>query len=132
MNIRYLVELNAAERCELTALLSAGNHPARKLKRAQILLAADAGIPDEDVAETVGIGTSTVYRTKRRFVEANVEGALCEESRPVRSANSPAGKKPCWWRLRVQSRRLAVPAGELVRLTDHEEISRRNGALAAG
>ena len=38
MNIRYRVELNASERSELTALLSAGNHPARKLKRAQILL----------------------------------------------------------------------------------------------
>jgi hypothetical protein len=56
MNIRYRVELNAAERCELTALLSAGHHPARKLKRAQILLAGDAGIADEDVAETVGVG----------------------------------------------------------------------------
>ena len=48
MNIRYRVELNAAERCELTALLSAGKHPARKLKRAQILLAADAGIDSRE------------------------------------------------------------------------------------
>ena len=111
MNIRYCVELNAVERCELTALLSAGNHPARKLKRAQILLAADAGIADEDVAETVGVGPSTVYRTKRRFVEANLEGALCEEPRPGAERKSPAGKKPCWWRRPVQSRRLAVPAG---------------------
>ena len=43
MNVRYRVELNQAERSELTALLSGGKHAARKLKRAQILLAADAG-----------------------------------------------------------------------------------------
>jgi hypothetical protein len=47
MNIRYPVELNEGERAELTAMLSGGKHAARKLKRAQILLAADAGISDE-------------------------------------------------------------------------------------
>jgi hypothetical protein len=43
MNLRYRVELSQAERDELKALISAGKHPVRKLKRAQILLAADAG-----------------------------------------------------------------------------------------
>ncbi len=42
MNIRYRVELNEAERTQLAALLNGGKHPARKLKRAQILMAADA------------------------------------------------------------------------------------------
>ena len=41
MNVRYRVELNQAERSELTAMLSGGKRAARKLKRAQILLAAD-------------------------------------------------------------------------------------------
>jgi transposase len=131
MNIRYRVELSAAEGCELTALLSAGNHPARKLKRAQILLAADAGIADEDIAETVGVGTSTVYRTKRRFVEANLEGALCEEPRPGAERKlsgreeallvATACSKPPVGRARWT---LEWLAGELVRLTDHEELSR--------
>src|ERR1700733_10107776 len=43
MNVRYRVELSQAERDELTAMLSKGKRAARKLKRAQILLAADAG-----------------------------------------------------------------------------------------
>lgn len=34
------------KRCELTAMLSKGKRAARKLKRAQILLAADAGCSD--------------------------------------------------------------------------------------
>ena len=43
MNVRYRVELSQGERAQLAALLSGGKHAARKLKRAQILLAADAG-----------------------------------------------------------------------------------------
>jgi hypothetical protein len=44
MTIRYRVELSHTEREELTALLSGGKQAARRLKQAQILLAADAGI----------------------------------------------------------------------------------------
>ena len=82
MNVRYRVELSQAERGELGALLSGGKHGARKLKRAQILLAADGGCGDEEIARTIGVGGSTVYRTKRRFVLGNLEAALSEEPRP--------------------------------------------------
>jgi hypothetical protein len=82
MNIRYRVDLNEAERNELSALLSGGKHAARKLRRAQILLAADAGASDETIASPVRVSGSTVYRTKRRFVEGNLELALKEEPRP--------------------------------------------------
>ncbi len=75
-------ELSQAERDQLTALLTGGVHAARKLKRAQILLAADAGVGDEDIAASITVGGSTVYRTKRRFVEGNLEAALSEEPRP--------------------------------------------------
>jgi transposase len=59
-----------------------GKRAARKLKRAQILLAADAGRGDEEIARTAAVSGSTVYRTKRRFVEGNLERALSEEPRP--------------------------------------------------
>jgi hypothetical protein len=59
MNVRYRVELSQAEREELTGLLSGGKHSVRKLKRAQILLAADAGVSDEAIANSVGVGGST-------------------------------------------------------------------------
>src|SRR3546814_6048740 len=52
MNIRYLVDLSEDERGELRAMLSGGKHAVRKLKRAQILLAADAG----PAGETIEIG----------------------------------------------------------------------------
>src|ERR1700720_814718 len=131
MNVRYRVELSQAERGELTALLSGGKHAARKLKRAQILLAADAGAGHEDIAISVGVGGSTVYRTKRRFLVGNLEEALSEEPRPGASrklsgkeeallvattcSNPPKGRAR--WTLELL-------ADELVRLTEHDSISR--------
>src|SRR3954453_15374067 len=76
MNVRYRVELSQAERNELTAMLSKGKRAARKLKRAQILLAAHAGRGDAEIVRTVAVSGSTVYRTKQRFVEGNLERAL--------------------------------------------------------
>jgi hypothetical protein len=63
MNVRYRVELSQAERCELTAMLSKGKRAARKLKRAQILLAADAGC-SEEIARTVATGTLTACQSR--------------------------------------------------------------------
>jgi hypothetical protein len=101
MNIRYRVELSQAERSKLAALLNGGKHSARKLKRAQILLAADAGASDEDIAISVGVGGSSVYRIKRRFLVGN--------------SNPPEGRAR--WTLELL-------ADELVRLTEHDSISR--------
>ena len=57
MNVRYRVELSQAERDQLTDMLSGGKHAARKLKRAQILLAADGGV-SEAVIATVSASAS--------------------------------------------------------------------------
>src|SRR5215217_5715908 len=93
MNIRYRVELSEAERSELGSLLRGGQHAARKLKRAQILLAADAGVPDETIAQSLGVGGSTVYRTKRHFVEGTLGAALDEEPRPGAKRKLTARRK---------------------------------------
>jgi Homeodomain-like domain len=78
----------------------------RKLKRAQILLAADAGVSDEAIASSVSVGGSTVYRTKRRFVEGNLELALSEETRaPGHHASCPVRKRRCWCDRLLQSAR---------------------------
>jgi transposase len=131
MNVRYRVDLTQFERDTLMALLSGGKHPARKLKRAQILLAADAGVGDEEIATSVGVGGSTVYRTKRRFVEGNLERALSEEARPG-AERKLTGKEEA---LLVATACASPPAGrarwtldlladEMIRLTSHESVSR--------
>jgi len=71
-----------AERDEFKGLLSAGKHAARKLKRAQILLAADVGAGDYDIATSVGVGCSTVYRTKQRFVLDSLEAGAARSTSP--------------------------------------------------
>ncbi len=131
MNVRYRVDLNQAERDDLETLLRGGTHSARRLKRAQILLAADIGTADEEIARNVRVGCSTVYRTKRRFVEGNLEAALNEQPRPgasrkltgkeearlIATACSGAPKGRSRWTLELL-------AGELVRLTEHDSLSR--------
>lgn len=131
MNIRYRVELKPAERDELVALLSGGKHAARKIKHAQILLAADAGSDDETIAESIGVSGSTVYRTKRRFVLGNLEAALSEEPRPGAQRKlsgkeeallvATACTKPPAGRARWT---LELLAGALVKLTKHASLSR--------
>ena len=131
MNIRYRVELSAEERDELAKMLSAGKCAARKLKRAQILLAADAGISDVEIERTISIGDSTIYRTKRRFVEVGLEAALSEEPRPGAERKltgkeealliATACSKPPAGRARWT---LELLAGAMVKLTEHEELSR--------
>jgi len=56
MNLGYQVELSQGERDELKALITAGTQPVRKLNRAQVLLAADDGATDEDIASSAGGG----------------------------------------------------------------------------
>ena len=78
MTVRYRVDLSEAERTELQSLTGGGRQAVRKIKRAQILLAANAGHGDEAIAATVAVGTATVHRTRRRFVEGNLDEALGE------------------------------------------------------
>ena len=106
-------------------------HAARKLKRAQILLAADVGVSDEDIAISVAVGGSTVYRTKRRFVEGDLAAALSEEPRPgatrkltgkeeallVATGLLHAARGPGRWTLELL-------AGAMVRPTGHDGLSR--------
>ena len=80
MNIRYRVTLSAEERADLLEVVQGGKVAARRMKRAQILLAADLRSTDEQIARNVSVGTSTVYRTKQRFVEEGFEAALGEAS----------------------------------------------------
>jgi len=82
MNVKYVVELTEAEREGLQAFVNSGSNLARKVKRAQVLLAADEGYRDEDISALVGVGTSTVYRANKRFVEQPFEVVLDDDPRP--------------------------------------------------
>jgi hypothetical protein len=60
MNLRYRLEVSQTEREQLTAMLRGGQQATRKLKRAQILLAADSGTTDTAIAASVVVSESTM------------------------------------------------------------------------
>ena len=130
MNIRYRVTLSSEERSQLQALIASGKAAVRKVKRAQILLAVAASSKDETIAANIGVGTSTVYRTKQRFVEEGLERALAEAPRPRPERKLAAEEEAllvaiaCSGPPRGRARwTLQLLADEMVRLTAHKQLS---------
>jgi len=131
MNVRYRVDLSQTERAELRALVNGGKQPVRRLKRMQILLAADAGVSDEAIEASVQTSGSTIYRTKKRFVEISLDAALSEEPRPgaarklsgkdevqlVALACSDPPKGCARWTLKLL-------ANALLEVVEHQSVSR--------
>lgn len=77
---KYRVTLEEDEREQLRQLLSRGKADVRRLKHAQILLAADErdtqAATDSQIALTLSVGSATVERVRRRFVEEGLDSAL--------------------------------------------------------
>ena len=131
MNIKYIVELTEAERNHLVEMTRSGRPGARRMKRAQILLMADTGATDQDIAAALPAGTSTVFRVRRRFVEGGLDHALRDAKRPggrrklsandvallVATACSVPPEGCSRWTLELL-------AGQMVRLTEHDRVSR--------
>jgi transposase len=121
-NKTYIVDLTEAERQYLLEYIKSGQHSARKLNRARILLHADEGHSDRQIAAALHTGTATVQRTRQRFVESNLAGALNEKRRPgqatkldakgvavletVAHSKPPAGRKR--WTLQLVADRLVA------------------------
>lgn len=73
---KYQVLLTDEERFELQNLCNKGQTSARKIRKANILLEADSGQMDEEIANNLNVGQATVQRTRQRFVEGNLKHAL--------------------------------------------------------
>src|ERR687886_239507 len=75
----YIVRLTKQERVELQSVVKQLQGTGQKVRRAQILLKADAGGPnwiDERIAEAYACRTRTVERLRQRFVEQGFDEAL--------------------------------------------------------
>ena len=110
-----------AERAQLTAMLSGGKHAARKIKRAQILLAADAGVGDEEIARSRlgrrldGVSDQAALRGRQSGPGAERGGASGRRAQAVRQGDGAAGRD-----------RLLQPAGGSQAL-DAGSAGRRDG-----
>jgi transposase len=80
---KYHIELTDEERSALEQMLRRGKHSARKLTRARILLKADLGLRDEDIARELATSIPTIERLRKRFAEVRLE-AIDERPRPGR------------------------------------------------
>ena len=81
MKKQYVIELTKKERQRLHQLVSSGKTRARKLTHARILLKTDSspGGPnwaDSRISRAVDVGTATIERVRKRFVEDGLEAAL--------------------------------------------------------
>ena len=79
----YEVQLSKEERNHLQELLTGGTNKVRVIKRAQVLLKADDGWTDRQIAEALPVGQATVARIRRRYVEGGLARALYDK-RPER------------------------------------------------
>jgi len=79
---RHRVNLIDDERARLLELIRKGKVAARAIARAQVLLQADEGRPDAEIAGSLHVGTATVERVRKRFAQEGLERALRERPRP--------------------------------------------------
>jgi transposase len=128
---KYLVSLTEEEHATLKALLKKGSLKARKLSRAHVLLLADEGRTDDEIAEGLHIGRATAERVRKRFVEEGVDAALSERPRPGKARLLDAKQEAyiiatiCSSPPEGQARwSVRLLAGELIRLGIVESVSR--------
>lgn len=127
---KYHVTLTNDEREQLLAMTKRGKVAARQVNRAHILLHAHAGATDDVMAYALHLGTATVERTRKRFVEEGLEAALAERPRPggrrklegkseafliALACSAPPDERPCWT--------MQLLADKLVELDMVESIS---------
>jgi len=78
---KHIVSLTDEERETLKSYLRSGVHPARFLTRVRVLLRADTGHGDPDIALHVGLSKNAVYRIRRRWATEGLQAALTEKPR---------------------------------------------------
>jgi transposase len=87
MATRYIINLSKEERLGLEDLLARKRLSKLKVQRIQILLKADDGLTDDEVADEVGVGTATVERIRKRAVLEGIAAAL--DRRPQNGISRP-------------------------------------------
>lgn len=87
---KYTYHLTDDERSQLAAVIRLQSGTAQKVRRAHILLKADASGPDwtdQRIADAFDCRTRTVARLRKRVVEEGVEAALSSKKEGVPAHN---------------------------------------------
>jgi transposase len=78
---KYHVKLSASQRRRLLQLVRKGKTSARVINRARILLLANAGKSDEEIAEALQVNVLTIHNIRRRFQTERLD-LLHDQPRP--------------------------------------------------
>ena len=112
---KYVVRLTVQERGELRSVIEKLKGTGQKVRRAQILLKADADGPnwtDERIAKAFSCRTRTVERLRQRLVERGFEETLHR----VERAQPPVEKLLTGQQeARIIATRLGVPPKEVIK-----------------
>jgi hypothetical protein len=141
MQKKYVVRLTDQERSELQVVMKKLKGTSQKVRRAQILLKADADGPkwtDEQIAEAFSCRTRTVEKIRQRLVERGFDETLNGGKRPrpavekllngeqeariiaMRLGSPPKGY--AHWTLRLLARKVVELA--IVESVSHETVRR--------
>lgn len=74
----YNVKLDSDQQKRLTEMTYQDELPQAVVDRIEILLLANAGCRDEVIAKRLQVEISTVFETRRKFVEGGIKRALCD------------------------------------------------------
>ena len=141
MQKRSVVRLTDQERCELRCVVKQLKGTGQKVRRAQILLKADAdgsNWTDEHIAEAFSCRARTVERLRQRLVERGFEETLHrieraqppveklltgeQEARIIATRLGPPPKGYANWTLRLLARK--VVELKIVDAVSHETVRR--------
>jgi transposase len=84
MNKHYPIRLTVEERGEIECVLDSGRKTGRKVTRARILLLADNGKKDREIAKALQICPATVHNVRKRFFNLRSISSLEEKPRSGR------------------------------------------------
>lgn len=141
MQKKYIVRLTDEEREELQVVVRKFKGTSQKVRRAQILLKADADGPnwtDRQIAEAFGCRTKTVENVRQRLVERGFEETLNgakrakppteklldgeQEARVIATRLGPPPKGYANWTLKLLAR--TVVELEIVESVSYETVRR--------
>ena len=85
-----IVEVSAADRARLEAIVADRNSPQKHVWRARIVLLTADGIGTNEIMRRTGTSKVTVWRWQERFMRAGIAGLLRDKTRPSRIPPLPA------------------------------------------
>lgn len=81
---RVEIQLKGEERDYLEILSSTGVCQVRVLQRAQVLLALNKGVLDEQISAVLNLERTRIWRTRKRYLKGRLAAALYDQARPGR------------------------------------------------